>query len=395
MKLLLIKVGKAFSAIRKEGVLRGGKRVLQGFFSLFGRVEKGDVLIVTGGIGDSARYRAHHVAEELNLNGIKTSITVQDNPFLAKYPADFKVLIFHRVLFTSSVKKMIEKAKSLGREIVFETDDLVYNPKFLKFMDYYKQMNSMERKLYENGVGGEIIGDEYVKVCTTTTSYLATKLKEEGKQIFLVPNRLSLEDLDLAKEALEQTVGRKKDGGEVVIGYFSGTISHNKDFATITKPLMNILEKFPETKLFLAGPLDPEDELVSKFKNRIINTPYVPRREHFKNLASVDINVVPLEMDNPFCEAKSELKYFEAGIVKVPTVAVANQTFSEAIEDGVDGFVAKNSTEWEMKLGKLILDRDLREKIGQAAYEKTLAKYTTKNAKNEEYYGFLKEAIGE
>ncbi len=394
MKLLLIKVGKAFATIRKEGFIRGGKRVFKGFFSLFGRVKKGDILIVTGGIGDSARYRAYHVAEELNLNGIKTSVTIQDNPFLAKYPLDFQILIFHRVLFTPAVKKMIQKAKDLGREIIFDTDDLVYDPKFLKFMDYYKQMNSLEKKLYENGVGGEIIKDDYVKVCTTTTTYLADKLKEENKNVFIVPNKLSMEDLRWSVDALEIA---KKENDEkkdtVVIGYFSGTISHNKDFATITKPLIAILEKFSQVKLFLAGPLNPEDDLVSRFGKRIINTPYVARREHFKNVATVDINISPLELDNPFCEAKSELKFFEAGIVKVPTVAVANQTFSEVIEDGLDGFVAKNEKEWEEKLEKLILSQELRREMGQAAYEKVVEKYTTKNAKNMVYYDFLKTKI--
>ena len=260
-------------------------------------------------------------------------------------------------------------------------------------MDYYQKMNSLEKKLYENGVGGEIIRDDYVKVCTTTTTFLANKLEKEGKKVFIVKNKLSKEDVEWSKEILKKQSNRKVD--EIVIGYFSGTISHNKDFATITKALTEVFKKHPQVKLLLVGPLDLDHSLVKSFGDRIISTPYVPRKKHFENIAKVDINISPLEKDNPFCEGKSELKFFEAGILKIPTVATATQTFCEAIEDGIDGFVAHDTKEWIEKLEKLILDKKERQMIGQKAFEKTLKNYCTENAKNDEYYQYLKNKINE
>lgn len=393
MKLLVVKIGKAFCTIKRDGLLRGGKRVMTAFFALFGKVGKGDILIVTGGVGDSALYRAHHVAEELRLQGFKVSVTVQDNPFLVSYSSKFSVFIFHRTLLTKSIAELIKQVKKQQKELIFETDDLVYDPKFLKFMDYYQKMNSLERKLYENGVGGEIIRDDYVKICTTTTTFLANKLEKEGKKVFIVKNKLSKEDVGWAQDILKKNKSRKSE--EIVIGYFSGTISHNKDFATITQALIGILKKYPQVKLLLAGPLDLENSLVKEFGSRIMSTPYVPRMKHFENIAKVDINISPLEKDNPFCEGKSELKFFEAGILKVPTVATATQTFCEAIEDGVDGFVASDTNEWMNKLEELILDEKKRQEMGQKAFEKTLAEYCTENAENEEYYQYLKNRINE
>jgi len=107
----------------------------------------------------------------------------------------------------------------------------------------------------------------------------------------------------------------------------------------------------------------------------------------------VDINLAPLVLNDPFCESKSELKFFEAGVVGVPTVAVANRTFSEAISDGVDGFLAKDTDEWVQKLEKLILEPNLRQKMGQKARETALNRHTTQSGKNREYYAFLKNAI--
>jgi len=404
MKLILIKIGKAFSILKRDGLIRGGKRVLSAFFALFRRVAPGDILFVTGGVGDSALYRAHHVAEELEIHGFKCSITVQDNPWLPGYADKFKIFIFHRVLHTPGVSKFIKKIKSQNKEIIFETDDLVFDPKYVKDMDFYKNMNKLERMLYENGVGGEILKDPDVKVCTTTTTYLAGKLKEYparnasdsvaggGKQVFIVPNKLSNKDLETVEKILNSEQRTANNDQKIRIGYFSGTISHNKDFAIVVDALMQIMEKHPQVKLLLAGPLDIGNKF-NEFKDRIERFPYIRRSKYFENVAKVDIAIAPLETGNPFCESKSELKFFEPGILGIPVVAVANQTFSEAITDGVNGFLAADTGEWAEKLDKLITDGNLRREIGQKAREKALRDYTNKNSHNEEYYDYLKQVL--
>lgn len=394
MKLILIKIGKAFKTLQRDGFIRGSRRVLRAFFAMFGRVKSGDILFITGGVGDSALFRTRHYSEELELKGFKCSVTVQDNPFLSSYADKFKIFIFHRTLFSPSVKKLIEKIKNQNKEIIFETDDLVFDPKYLEFMDYFKQMNTFEKKLYENGVGGEILKDPYVKVCTTTTNFLADKLREYDKKIFIVPNKLSESDVEICEKILSERKRKAADSKQkkIRLGYFSGTISHNKDFAMIIDALLQIMEKYPQVELFLAGPLDVENKL-NKFKERIKQIPYVPRSKHFENISKVDINLAPLEIGNPFCEAKSELKFFEAGILEVPTIASATETFKRAISDGFDGFVASDTGEWVNRLERLILSPELCSRMGMEARKKALEQYSTQSAKNEEYYAYLRSKI--
>lgn len=393
MKLILIKFGKAIHTLKRDGLIGGGKRVLGSFFAMFRRVKKGDILFITGGVGDSARYRTTHVAEELELHGFKCGITIQDNPFLPSYAKKFKVFIFHRTLYSPSIKKLIEKIKAQKKEIIFDTDDLVFDKRFLEHMDFFKKMNVFERKLYENGVGGEIIKDKYVKVCTTTTSYLAEKLKEEGKKVIIVKNKVPQSDLDIIEEINRENLAQKYFPLErVVIGYFSGAHGHDKDFETVDKILMRLMDKYEDLRLFLGGPLEISSDF-EKYKDRIKKMPYVPRKNNYMNIAGVDINIAPLEIDNPFCESKSELKFFEAGLLGVPTIATATQTFREAINDGIDGFVAKNAIEWEEKLEKLIVSSRFRKSIGIEAQKKSLAIYTNKNSNNQEYYDYLREVL--
>lgn len=404
MKLWLIKLGKAWNVLRRDGLLRGGKRIIKAFLGLFKGVQPGDILFISNGVGDSARYRTTHVAEALSHQGFRTAVTVQDNPFLVSYAHDFSVFVFHRVLYTEKVKKLMEHIKEHQKTIIFETDDLVYDPTFLPFMDGYSQMNPLEKKLYERGLGGEIVADPYVKVATTTTSFLAEKLREKGKQVFIVRNNLSKQDLLWAEQALKHHQSsastQVSSRGESVanhrssvvrVAYFSGTQSHNKDFATLTPALLRLLKAHPELRLVLAGPLDT-DRALGEYEAQIERVPFMNRQELFRKIAEVDINLAPLEVGNPFCEAKSELKWFEAGLLGVPTVAAATQTFREAIKDGEDGFVASTIEEWEAKLKLLIEDKEKREAIGAAARQSVLARYTTKSV-SEEYINFLKERV--
>ena len=383
-------LGKIRAVIKQEGLLGGLKRIFTAIFLIMRPVGSGDILFISSGVvGNSSRFRVVNVAEELKMHGFKCSFAIQERFFLKSYADKFSIFIFHKVNYTPQVAKLIGEIKKQNKEIIFETDDLLFDPKYIKEQDFFKNANSLEKEFYEKGVGTELVNDPYIKTCTTTTSFLAEKLREHNKQVFIVLNKLSRNDLRIA----EKINSKIKNNSEIIrIGYFSGALAHNKDFATVTKVLMRIMEKYKNTELFLAGPLNIESEL-NKFSKRIKQMPYVSREKHFANIASVDINITPLEMNSPFCEAKSELKFFEAGIVKVPTVAAATQTFKEAIEDSVDGFVANGEEEWFEKLEKLIVDENLRKDIGEKAYQKAIEKYSVEKSNNEEYYAYLRNKL--
>lgn len=391
MRLLQSNIGKAWQVLKRDGLWRGGQRIFEGFCDLIPRRLEGDILIISSGVGDSARYRGAHVAEELRRQGFRVAVTTQYNPLLARYTDDFSVFIFHRTLYVGRVKALFDRAKTLGKTLVFETDDLVFDPVFVQQMDFYRSMNALEKKLYEHGVGGEILDDPTVEAATTTTTYLAEKLRAKGKRVFIVKNKLSEEDVRFA-ESLASLPKRDRSDETVRIGYASGTATHNKDFATITEALLRILADHPETVLVIAGPL-LLDERFAPFADRIDRLPFADRRKHFENLASLDINLAPLEIGEPFCEGKSELKFFEAGLVSVPTVAASTGTFIEAIHDGVDGFVARGTGEWEAKLDQLVKDPALRASMGRAAHDRVLREYTTASGTNAEYYEYLRQRI--
>ncbi len=390
MKSFFVKLGKIRRLLKKSGI-KGGFKVLSHYVFTFIKaffVGGGDVLFISSGVGDSAYYRAYNPAEELRIHGFKSSTTISDNPILPRLVDKFKVFVFHRAVYNKNIEKMIEKIKEQKKEIIFDTDDLVYDPQYLMHMDYFKKMSKAEQEQYKNGIGAEIVNDPYVKVCTTTVSYLADRLREKGKRVIVVPNKFSESELELANNIIKK---EKFNDGFVRIVYCSGTLSHNKDFVVIKDVLMRVMAEYEKVKLTFIGPLDIPEEF-DYLKDRIEVVPYVPRKEVYPNLYKTDINIIPLEQ-NPFCESKSAIKFTEAGILSLPSIAVRNQTFSEAITDGVDGFLADNSDEWFEKIGKLIEDSNLRKRIGKEARKKVFKFYTNRKSQNFEYYDYIKSRI--
>jgi hypothetical protein len=89
-------------------------------------------------------------------------------------------------------------------------------------------------------------------------------------------------------------------------------------------------------------------------------------------LARFDINLAPLEPDNIFCAAKSELKYFEAALAGVPTIASPVGRLGRAIAHGRTGLLAASEAEWYAALRQLLDDSPLRRRMGRDAYHDSL-----------------------
>ncbi len=101
----------------------------------------------------------------------------------------------------------------------------------------------------------------------------------------------------------------------------------------------------------------------------------VPLPELPVEMARFDINLAPLETGNVFCEGKSELKYFEAALVDVVTVASPTGPMRRAMRDGETGFLVSTADEWHERLLALVDDPDLRRSVARNAYHDVLWRF--------------------
>jgi glycosyltransferase involved in cell wall biosynthesis len=79
-----------------------------------------------------------------------------------------------------------------------------------------------------------------------------------------------------------------------------------------------------------------------------------------------DVGICPLQT-TPFNSCKSNIKYIEMTAAGVPVIASNCSPYKEAIESGVNGFLAKDKTEWVAYLRTLLNDKETCKQMVQAA----------------------------
>ena len=133
--------------------------------------------------------------------------------------------------------------------------------------------------------------------------------------------------LKLSEESLIRRVNKINDNN-IIICYFSESSTKNSDIEMIKTALIKILKEYNNVQLLILGELGiPED--LNNFNEQIIRN-VSDWRELPEILSNVDINIAPIE-DSIFNQAKSENKWVEASLVKVPTIASNIGAFKDVI----------------------------------------------------------------
>lgn len=99
--------------------------------------------------------------------------------------------------------------------------------------------------------------------------------------------------------------------------------------------------------------------------------------EEIAEFQSLDIGVYPLP-DDEWTAGKTGFKTIQYMSVGIPCVVSDASPNRVIIEEGVNGFLAKDDDEWVEKLSRLLDERALREKVGAAGRETVLEKYSLK-----------------
>lgn len=336
------------------------------------------VLFISGMDGDTRRYRCVHQQEQLTLKGVATTLREDDDPRLLTDVFDYDLFVLHRVPFSPLIGFVIDLAHTRGKPVIFETDDLIFVPELAAHIGFVDTLTSEAAHRFRSDL---IRLEETFRRCDcvlTTTEFLAQEARQRGKPAYVNRNAPGVEMFRLSEQVWaerQQRLEQKNLERPVVIAYFSGTGSHNRDFQTIAEPLAWILSTYPQTWLHVGGHLQlgPAFE---PFWDRIRRTPYVTWRELPQFIAQADINLAPLERDNLFCKAKSEIKFVEAALVGVPTIASRVEAYEQAIAHGQDGILAVTPDEWRDALETLLDCPERRRDMGEAARNTIYTRYT-------------------
>jgi glycosyltransferase involved in cell wall biosynthesis len=323
--------------------------------------------------GTTFEYRVLQKQEQLSLFGIQS--IVEQRLFYTKETLkealSHDVIFLYRVAYSRFIEEVIQQARGRHIPVVFGVDDLVFEPTVVN--DPVRKMSHDQAAHYYEGswrYRQALIASDYV---VTSTEYLTELARKLGKTAFVHRNGLSKWMIDAAEELVPQRTPRSSRDN-LIIGYSSGTATHDQDFLEAAPALAQIFDRYPDVELHILGPLVVPPEL-ERFGDRIRNLGLQPWDKVFGFLNTFDINLGPLEQGNPFCHAKSEVKYTEAAVLGIPTIASRIDPFEYAIRDGENGFLAGDTKEWVEKLDVLLSDHPLRHRMGETAHRDVMARY--------------------
>lgn len=329
------------------------------------------ILFVSGVKGDTRRYRSFHPYEQMRLLGIPCELAHIIDANLTKKIQGVTVAIFHRVTWDQHVEFLFNKLRSQGALVLFDTDDLIFDTEAVNWIDSPDFQDPIRFAIYKEDLKRNLLTLKSCDAVLTSCDYLAGQVRKLGKPAWVHRNAFSLEMLAVSVEAYRS---RQLFPEKLVIGYASGTPTHNRDFALITPVLLALMKKYPQIELQVIGPVQLNRDW-EPVKNRIRQLRLVPWRSLPGLLAQFDINLAPLVTSNPFSQSKSEIKYMEAALLRVPTIASPTDSFFFAIESGKNGYLAVDEAAWDTCLEQLVLDSELRRAMGECAYQNVIKSY--------------------
>jgi glycosyltransferase involved in cell wall biosynthesis/SAM-dependent methyltransferase len=345
-------------------------------------------------------YRIHRPAEAARLLGADvTVIRIEDvrDHLDAIRKAD--IVFIWRAAWTEEVALLFEAARAGKAVVNFDVDDLMFEPDLAvpEIIDGIRSQDLSHAVVADHfdRMRRTLLAADY---CSAPTTTLAHRMRRQLKPAFVLPNGFDDDVVERAREALYEQRAVRGDG-LIRIGYATGSKTHQQDFAKAAVAIGRILREHPECRLVLFVKQGERvldiDEFSDFFglSDQIEWRDLVPIEQLPLELARFDINLAPLEAGNLFCEAKSELKFFEAALVDVPTIASPTEPYRLAMRHGQTGFLAETSEEWYAALKQLVEDPKLRAEIARNALWESLARYGS-DRRAELMTSFIEQTLG-
>lgn len=286
------------------------------------------------------------------------------------------VVVFHRPN-TKQFLTLADSLRRMGKMIVMDNDDTFLLDKDDTFYDINKEgQYRKQEEAQENLVNFA----QKANLITVSTEYLAEEYRQYNPNVKVLPNCVNPWFWDEPQE-------NKTD--KVRVGMF-GSVAYAKDYHGI-EDFIRQLDEDPKVQLVMFGlhsKAQREKNPVSKeihkreyafwdsLKN-LEHAPFVPIDQFFDTLndLTLDITLIPRH-ENHFNKCKSNIKFLESGMLKIPVIA---NKYSDSPYKELDGKIGIQTEDWEKDTYRLIEDKKLRKEIGENAHKYVLDNYNIKD----------------
>ena len=271
---------------------------------------------------------------------------------------DADVYVFHQPT-SSEYPPVIRDLRAAGKRVVCDEDDdnrnlPVYHP---------------ARRSYQGDTADRRRDVQVLEACyaladamSVSTPSLAESYAEHSPVV--IRNRLHWPMWRDVQPVYERETRR------VRVGWMGGLEWRRDDLKVLRGMIGPWLEAHPEVEFVAAGDGRVHDYLGVPYGQRVTTA-----RVAFRNMdlayttATMDVGLVPLA-ENRFNEGKSCLKGMEYAACGIPCVATPTDEYRLWVDDGENGLLAANPSQWRAALDLLVADQEFRRAMGRIARHK-------------------------
>lgn len=316
----------------------------------------------------AARYRVEHLREQLQWNGIASDYYMLHETTGVNLSV-YQAIVVYRCSDYEQIENLVNRAKECGVATYYDVDDYVFEYDEISQLDFMKDPEYRDFKMKA----------DTMKKCLSLfdSIIVSTEQLKKGvlqsfpqKRVVVNRNGASMEMRLWSEKALQN---KKLAEDKFIIGYFSGSGTHNRDFALVAPVLAKIMQQYKQVELLIAGCMELPAELEGLDK-RIRRIDFMDWRRLPQYIANVHLNIQPLQ-DTFFHSCKSENKWMEAALVATPTIASKNDELERVIRHDIDGVLCDSELQWKKAIVRFVERPEEAVAIGEQAYKRVIQEY--------------------
>ncbi len=281
--------------------------------------------------------------------------------------------------FQDSHLRIKEIARDQNIPIIYEIDDLLFEPSHFPTVEEYKY--------YRPAIGLMLDALVNADSVITSTPGLKAYIEKFNPKCVVFPNYLNEKEWKFEQP-------KNNPNGVITVGYV-GTRSHIPDIEALAPLVSSVYEKYKNQVIFQLWIQQLPCQLMS-YRNvhwTPVSIPDYPAYIKWFSTIQPDIWIAPL-LNTPFNAVKSPIKFLEYSAKGIPGVYSRVNPYQNVITHGENGLLAGTSDEWINALEELIDHPELRNNIGQAA-QQTVQRDWLMGNHSHEWLSIIQNLVGQ
>ena len=321
-------------------------------------------------------YRIDNLQEQLHAIGIDSDCCSVDKMNSAKIRR-YKWVVIYRCRASKKMTNLIRAANESGASIWYSIDEYDFDEQILQNSLVSKSHSYRERVLKSKGIfecmkecDGILVSTEELKKVVSSAF--------KGKSVLVQKDVASYELRAISKRALSH---RRIRYDSVILGFLGNQETYDAEFSTIESVILEIMDEYPQVKLRIGGVSEISKELAMMGERvKCWDEKHWTQRPTL--FSKMDIHLMPIAKDS-YYEVKSDTKWLEAALMKIPTVMSLIKKSSRTYKQDENVVLCGSREEWKQQLSRLIENAELRKKIGENAYAEVLMSRTSSEVEND------------